>query len=404
VKVVLGRFLPVDHFTPADRRLSFLMWAMGVCQGYLQSTVGALIPFIRQAFGVTEGTMSGLIALTRLGTFLALPLGLLADRRGRRGAFLIAFVMLSVAGPTTAFVGDTTGFVALQALVRAATAALAGLGVVLLVEQVTPRVRAYGVAIYGAGGSLGAGLAILSLNLADRSVESWRTPFWLGFAALGALPLLWKGTSESRVFEGHRPHAFRELVKGDFGGRFGLTSAAFFMASVFSTVALTFSTERLVNDLGLATGAVVGISLVGGTIGGTGFFLGGRLADQWGRRPASVLAICLATLGGMGIYWLADPFVVTLAVVVGSFGSFAFVPASSTHRAELFPTGLRASAQTAAANVAMLGSATGLGLAGLLIDEVGLSATIGWLAIAPLGAIVCTLLLPETKGTDLTTG
>lgn len=309
--------------------------------------------------------------------------------------------MLVVAGPATALVGGPEGFVVTQSLVRAATAAVSSLGVVLIVELISPRVRAYGVALYGAGGSLGAGLALLSLNLADGPIEAWRTPFWLGIAALALLPWLSRTLSESRFFDPRQHLPFRLLIYGHLARHFWLTGAAFFLASVFSTVALTFSTERLVNDLGFTTAGAVAVSLLGGGVGGTGFFIGGRLADQWGRRWATVFAIALAVLGGVGLYWFSNPVLVTLAITVGSFGSFAYVPASSTHRAELFPTELRSTAQTGAANLAMLGSAAGLGLATLLIDRAGLLATIGWLAIAAGGAIVCTLALPETKGRDL---
>lgn len=56
------------------------MWALGICQGYVQATLASVLPFVRRAFELTEGQMSGLIALTRVGTLLALPFGLLADR------------------------------------------------------------------------------------------------------------------------------------------------------------------------------------------------------------------------------------------------------------------------------------------------------------------------------------
>jgi predicted MFS family arabinose efflux permease len=68
----------------------------------------------------------------------------------------------------------------------------------------------------------------------------------------------------------------------------------------------------------------------------------------------------------------------------------------------LFPTGLRASANTAAANFALAGSAAGLILGVFTIDRFGLSETVTVLGVGMAVAAVLTLLLPETRGQDLT--
>jgi predicted MFS family arabinose efflux permease len=88
--------------------------------------------------------------------------------------------------------------------------------------------------------------------------------------------------------------------------------------------------------------------------------------------------------------------------MVSSFGTFAFVPAGGAHRAELFPTGLRASANTAVTNFGLAGSAAGLILGIFTIDQFGLSQTITVLGVGMAGAAILTLLLPETRGQDLT--
>jgi predicted MFS family arabinose efflux permease len=87
--------------------------------------------------------------------------------------------------------------------------------------------------------------------------------------------------------------------------------------------------------------------------------------------------------------------------MVSSFGTFAFVPAGGAHRAELFPTGLRASANTAVTNFGLAGSAVGLILGRFTIDRFGLSETITVLGIGMAAAALLTLLLPETRGQDL---
>jgi putative MFS transporter len=158
----------------------------------------------------------------------------------------------------------------------------------------------------------------------------------------------------------------------------------------------------MIEELEISTGSTVLIGLLGGTVGGIGFFVGGHLADAWGRRKTTVISLLLALAGGLVIYWSESIVLLVVAVMVSSFGTFAFVPAGGSHRAELFPTGLRASANTAATNFALVGSATGLILGIFTIDRFGLSETVTALGVGMAAAAFLTLLLPETRGQDLT--
>ena len=47
--------------------------------------------------------------------------------------------------------------------------------------------------------------------------------------------------------------------------------------------------------------------LIGGTVGGLGFFVGGRLADSLGRKPAIILALITGAAGGVAFYWWSTP-------------------------------------------------------------------------------------------------
>jgi predicted MFS family arabinose efflux permease len=174
------------------------------------------------------------------------------------------------------------------------------------------------------------------------------------------------------------------------------------LSSAYGAVGAAFSTERLITHVGLSTGTTVIVLLAGGTLGGVGFFVGGHIADSWGRRNTSVLSLLLALAGGLVVYSATTLAVIVTAVMVSAFGTFAFVPAGLSHRAELFPTTLRSSANTAAANFALAGSAIGL-IGGIYtIDALGLTGTIYLLGIGMALAAGLTLALPETKGQDLT--
>lgn len=401
---VLDPLLPVERFSRSDRRITFIIWTAGVVQGFAQAQASATLPFTRDGLDLSEGEMSLLLGVARLAAFAALPLGWLGDRRGRRRPFLLAVTLVVAGGTISGLAMEAWQYGAAHALLRTGTAAMSGLAIVLLAEQVNPTIRAYAVSFYGAAVSFGAGMALMTLPLADNGGESWRVPHLLIALGFLVIPFLVKALPESAVFSAepkHQPHWDR-LISGPWARSFWLVIAIGFLASMWSTLALAFSTTRLIQGLGLTTATTVIISLAGGTAGGIGFFIGGHLADTWGRRRTSVIALLLTLVGGLTVYWLESIPIITLGVLISSFGTFAFVPAAGSHRAELFPTDLRATANTASANFSLAGSGAGL-IAGIfVIDSLGLSASITVLAPTMLAGALLTLALPETRGQDLT--
>ena len=403
IRRVLDPLLPVEHFTRHDRRIVFVIWVAGVVQGFAQSQASASLPFTRVGLGLSEGEMSLLLGIARLAAFAALPLGWLGDHRGRRKPFLWAMTLIVVGGSIAGLASEAWQFGLFHSILRTGTAAVSGLAIVLLAENSSLRIRAYAISFYGAAVSLGSGMALMVIPLADGGGEAWRLPHLLTGIAFLLLPFLIKNVPESEIYleepgGGH----WRELVRGEWAYRFWIVVGAGFFASPFGAVGAAFSTERLINHVGLSTGQTVTILLVGGTLGGIGFFVGGHLADAWGRRLTSVMSLLLALVGGITLYSARSIPVILVAVMVSAFGTFAFVPAAGSHRAELFPTTLRSSANTAAANLALAGSAFGLIIGIYTINTFGLTNTIVILGLGVLVAAGLTLLLPETRGQDLT--
>jgi MFS family permease len=392
----------VERFTSADRRIVFIIWAAGVIQGFAQSQASATLPFTRAGLGLSEGEMSLLLGIARLAAFAALPLGWIGDHRGRRRPLLISVTLVVAGGTLAGLAFESWQFGTAQAILRTGTAGMSGLAIVLMAEQVSPHIRAYAISFYGAAVSFGGGIALMTLPLADGGGDNWRIPHLLIALGLLVLPFLVKNVPESRIFiDEHERGHWRELASGEWARRFWVVSIIAFFVSAFSAVALAFSTTRMIEHLGLSTGSTVIIALLGGTVGGLGFFIGGHLADAWGRRRTTVVSLLLALLGGLVIYWSESIPIIAVAVMVSSFGTFAFVPAGGSHRTELFPTGLRASANTAATNLALVGSAVGLMTGIYTIDRFGLSTTVSMLGVGMAIAAALTLVLPETRGQDL---
>ena len=393
MKPLLNPLLPSQRFAPRDRALTVTMWLVGFVQGFTQAQPAATLPYTRVGLGLSQAEMSSLLAWARLGSLLAVGLSIWADRSGRRRPLLAAYSLLVVASVAGGLATSPLQFGLSQGLVRGATSGLSTLGVVWLAEHLPPRIRAYGVGIYGAAGSFGAGLAVIGLPLAEAD---WRTPYFLTGAGLLLLPVL-----AYRIKEGG---GLRTATPRQVDTSF-LQTPVFLIAaltsllpSAFSSLGLAFLTERLVNQVGLSSGEAVALTLSGGTVGALGFFLGGRLADTWGRRPTTILALLSILGGGIAVFNLRSVPLLFPALIVSSFGSFAYVPAASVHRAELFRPEQRATASSALTWVGTLGSAAGLLTGGLIIDRLGLSATMTVLGSGVLVAALLTLGLPETRG------
>jgi len=403
VRRVLDPLLPVGHFTAADKKIVFVIWVAGVVQGFGQSQASASLPFTREGLGLSEGEMSLLLGVARLAAFAALPIGWLGDHRGRRKPFLWALTLIVVGGTVTGLVTEAWQFGLTHSILRTGTAAASGLAIVLLAENASLKVRAYAISFYGAAVSLGSGMALMVLPFADNGGNSWRIPHLLTGLGFLLLPFLIRNVPESEVYvdEPEGGH-WRDLIAGQWKSRFWIIAAASFLASAFGAVGAAFSTERLINQIGISSGKTVVILLVAGTLGGLGFFVGGHLADAWGRRNTSVLSLLMALAGGLTLYSVEAIPAIIVASMVSAFGTFAFVPAGGSHRAELFPTNLRSSANTAASNIALAGSAFGLIIGIYTIDNFGLTNTMFILGVGLACAAGLTTLLPETKGQDLT--
>jgi len=399
----LDPLLPVGRFTALDKRIVLIIWVAGLIQGFGQSQASAGLPFTRVGLGLSEGEMSLMLGLARLAAFAALPIGWLGDHRGRRRPFLIAMTLVVAGGSIAGLTFEAWQFGISHAVLRTGTAAASALAVVILAETVSTPIRAYAISFFGAAVSLGSGLALMVLPLADGGGDAWRIPHLLVAGGLLLLPFLIRFVPESNVYSddpdgGH----WRELTAGPWARRFWTVVVINLLAAAYGAVGAAFSTERMIQDVGMTTGNAVIVLLVGGTIGGIGFFVGGHLADSWGRRRTSIVSLLLTIVGGVALYSSTNVPVIVAGAMVSAFGTFAFVPAGGSHRAELFPTGLRSSANTAASNAGLVGSALGLISGIYTIDTFGLSGTVYLLAIGVAIAALLTATLDETRGQDLT--
>lgn len=400
--MALPKFLsPTDRFTVADRRIVFLLGIVGFVAGYTGSAMAHTLPYARLSLELSEGTMSLIFAGVRAASLVGVVFSIAADRRGRRQPLIAAFTLLAAGSLLTAFVPVPAAYAVSQSAVRIGVVAVAALGIVMIAEEMTAGVRAYGIGLYGLAGSLGVGTGLLILPLAEQADDAWRILFALGGLGLLAVPLLLRFLPESRAFREGAPIGFITALRMGLGKHFWPLAGVSFFVAAFSAPAFDFVLERLINDLGWEAGAARFLLIVASGLGTLGLLVGGRTSDLIGRRPTAVAAMLIGVAGGLGFYLLDSGWFLAIAVFLATFGATLLTPALGAMRAELFPTKVRATASAWVTNVAIVGSITGFIVGGLLIDEIGLPTTIAILALGVIGAVFLTLRLPETKGMDI---
>lgn len=400
--MALPSFLtPTSSFSVSDRRIVFLLGIVAFVAGYTGSQMSHTLPFVRMSLDLTEGAMSLIFAGVRAASLLGVAFSIAADRVGRRQPLIAAFGLLSLGSLLTAFVPIPAAYAASQAAVRIGVVAIAGLGVVMLAEEVTPGIRGYGIGLYGLAGSLGVGTGLLILPLAEQADDAWRVLFAVGGLGLLAVPLLVRFLPESRAYRPGAPIGFTTALRMGLGRHFWPLAGISFFVAAFSAPAFDFVLERLINDLDWQAGAARFLLIVASGLGTLGLLVGGRAADRAGRRPTAVVAMIVGVAGGLGFYLLDSGWTLAVSVFLATFGATMLTPALGAMRAELFPTKVRATAAAWVTNVAIVGSILGFLVGGVLIDRIGLPATIAVLSVGVIGAIALTLRLPETRGMDI---
>jgi MFS family permease len=346
--------------------------------------------------------MNWVFAATRLVSLLGLGFMVFADRRGRRIPFLVAFALMPAANLATAVAPDPITFTIAQSLARVAVIAVAGLAIVILAEELSPRVRALGIGLYALAGAAGSGIGLALLPIADGSETSYRILFaFTGFGLL-ALPLLFRFLGESRAYVQYEtPVTFAKALRAGLGKHFWPMAAIAFFIAAFASPATAFVMERLVDDLEWETAPARFLLMVFSGLGTAGVIVGGRMADLVGRKRTTVTAMVAGLVGGVAFYTQDSGWVLAPAIFLATLGLGMLTPSLASHRSELFPTRVRATAAGWITNVAIGGSIAGFVVGALIVDSVGLPKTITALSSGLVIAMLLVTRLPETRGMDL---
>jgi MFS family permease len=376
--------------------------------GFGGALLGQNAQNIQDDFGIADQSLTNMLAISRTGALVALFVMRLADRIGRRRIILTALVGVGIGNTLTAFAPDIYTLTALQAVTRGFVGAALIVAGIAAVEEAPEGARAFAAAMLTMAGGMGFTLVIVLLPLADIGDQAWRVSYLVSGLTLLAVRPLSRSLNESRRYtkiaaaDIERGRA-GEVVDRQYGKRFAVLAAIGFMTNMLSAPSAQLMNKYLEDDRGFSNAGITGFKTVtSGLPGFIGIILAGRLSELRGRRPVAALFLALAGLAQIGFFLSEGAALYVfaiLSVLAASCGGLAI----STMGAELFPTEVRGTSNGMLLVVSVVGSASGLLLAGALSDPFGgIGRAIAVCAVPTvIGAILFVPRLPEPAGHDL---
>jgi MFS family permease len=395
--------LPPVAFSEDQARLLATASAATAVVSFAAALFGQLNGPIGDTFHASDADLGVALALTRIGALFALVVTMRADRRGRRASILIGVAGSAVVCGLSALAPNLTTFTIVQVFQRGfviTTATVAGIAVI---EEAPERARAYSATMLALAGGFGFSFAVVTLPLADLADWGWRLSFVLGAGTIFLVPSIARHLAETTRYTALAARA--DVLRGRMRDvwrwhrrRFLLLGVVAFFTSVFNAPSSQFMNKYLDDVHNFSNTHIALFRTVTTAVPGLiGLIIGGKLAEARGRRPVAAIGLFLATATQMVFFLSSGPtlwFASALSVVMAGAGGIAL----GTLDAELFPTEVRSTSNAMLSVIAVMGSASGLGLAGGLSDQLGgLGRSVALTGIGSLlVAILVVPLLPES--------
>lgn len=390
-----------DRLSVSQARTVATMALFSLVSGLLYGQLTQVLTFASADIGDgSSGEQALIFALVRIGALLTAFVMIQADRFGRRRVALWAFGLAIVTSVLTAAVPSLGALTLLQALSR--NLAVAGLLAVdtISVEELPAGSRAMAAGLGAMAYGLGAGFVVLSLPLADLTPWGWRLVFGL---SLVTVPMVLSGArhlGESGRFRLLASEPADAPPKRIHGGRFVLLAALFLLVNLFVAPVSQLQNDYLRADRGFTGLTITVFTVLTGTPAAIGVIVGGRLADDRGRRIALIPGLLAYGVLTAVFFSIAGVAMWATSLLAGVFGALMVAPLGVLGP-ELFPTARRGGARGLLNILAVGGSVLGLVLAGAGVDAFGYGTTFVLLALGPLVAAALALAVPETRGREL---
>lgn len=370
-----------------------------------------VLAYLISAFGMSTRTAGLLNSLTlvasAIGGFL---FGLLADRIGRTRALMASILLYSISSAACGFSHSIPQLAVFRFLLGLGMGGEWTTGAVLIAETWRPEHRGKALGLMQSAYAIGEAIAAVIVLIVFPHF-GWRAVFFVG--VLPALLVLWirRGVPEPRLWLNRMKQKnrgiLRQLLQKDVL-RNGILATTMNACGMFGYWGL-FTWIPGYLSLPVSKGGR-GLSLVAGTtfylVLSPGKWLGyasfGFFADAFGRRKPyfTYLLIAAILVPVYGIirssFWLLllGPFVAFFGT--GFFSGYAAIAS------EIFPGEIRAAAMGLSYNLGRGLSAAAPFAVGAIASSFGFVPAFFLLAAAFLMAALLALLLPETRGRQLT--
>ena len=383
---------------------------LSVVVGYLGTVISQTMTFSADKFGRGKTAQSAVLAAVRVGVLLSVAVTAAADRRGRRPLLLWGTVAACVATGAGALAPDLVTLGVTQTIARGLATGLGVLLLVVVAEELPAGSRAYGVSVLALSAALGSGMVVWVLPVADLDVHAWRVVYALPVLAVPLVLAAGRHLRESRRFVAARAGAGARAATGRAraGSAGSVERSRLLLLGVSSLLLLAFRSpasqlqnEFLRDERGYSAAAITVFTLCTSTPAGIGVFLGGRLADTYGRRRIGAAGLVAGSLCVVGTYTTHGAALWAWAVA-GSVSGALTVSSLGVLGPELFGTSTRGRANGQITVLGVVGSSLGLLVAGVIGDRWSLGAAMAVLAAGPLLVTVLVLTrYPETAHLEL---
>ena len=355
----------------------------------------------------TGGLLGSLtLAASAVGGIL---FGLLADRWGRTRALSLSILIYSVFTALCGVAQNVTQLAAFRFFLGIGMGGEWASGAALVSETWPAKHRGKALGLMQSCWAIGYGAAALVVMIVLPRY-GWRAVFFVG--VLPALFTLWirRHVPEPAMWINRAAAAASTTPGGRMRGLWLLTVALTLMnaATMFAWWGLNLWIPSFLSlpvdqgGVGLTT-TQTGWFIVAMQVGmWFGYVTFGFVSDRFGRKPTYVVYLVTAS-ALVFIYSLVQSPVVLL--LLGPFVAFfgtGYFSGFGAITAEIYPTAIRATAQGVTYNIGRLASASAPFVVGTMAQNRGFGAAFTMTAIAFLLAAAFWVVIPETKGRELT--
>ena len=391
---------PARRLDAADSTIMGLCATLSMMTGFLGALGGLTMTYIAKDFGENVAAQSVALAVIRAGAILTFMALALADRAGRRPILRAVLIGSATAALLTAASPNLAAVTATQVVCRGLVAAAAFLLPVVCAEELPAHSRAYAIGIMAMSGGLGAGVVLWFLPIVDVASWAWRLIYLLAVPTIAVTLRTIRRLPETRRFirDDHVPN--ERSVQHVRRSRLVVLAVGLFLLSMFSAPSQQLQNEYLRSARGYSATGVTLFLVLTNIWGGVGIVLGSRWADRRSRRATMALGLVGLAVGNSLMFTLSGA-PMWMASIVGSMVGAAVVPSLGALQPELFPTLRRGTANGFLNGLGVIGSITGLLVAGNFVVDDRYGPTMMVLAVGPLIVALMMGLLPETAGREL---